>query len=178
MPTAWITQCPKEVTPNAIFGMCPKSLCSGTTCQVYRFKGHLYCDHGFTDNEDAHKGLNFLFTSHLPKDSKKVEERIINFFPVTAMKTCYRIQDSAKIYCPKAVQHTTDSPVFIFDGNFYCVHGYTSLWATNPEKISSGSPSKNCQTTGYKKMRKCLGNLSLNRVGLIPLMIVKLNWLR
>ena len=34
MPTAWITQCPKEVTPNAIFGMCPKSLCSGTTCQV------------------------------------------------------------------------------------------------------------------------------------------------
>ena len=103
MPTAWITQCPKEVTPNAIFGMCPKSLCSGTTCQVYRFKGHLYCDHGFTDNEDAHKGLNFLFTSHLPKDSKKVEERIINFFPVTAMKPCYRIQDSAKIYCPKAV---------------------------------------------------------------------------
>ena len=134
MPTEWITQFPKEVTPNAIFGMCPKSVCTGTVCQVYHFKGYLYCDHGFTDNEDAHRGLNFQFTSYLPKDPKKVEERIINFFPITVMKACYRIQDSAKIYCPKAVRHTVDTPVFIFDGNFYCVHGYTSIWATNPEK--------------------------------------------
>ena len=103
MPTEWINQCPKEPAPNAIFGMCPKSLCSGKAPEVYHFKNYLYCDHGFTDNEDAHRGLNFQFTSCLPKDSRKAKERIVNYFPVTVTNPCYKIQDSAKTYCPKAV---------------------------------------------------------------------------
>ena len=134
MPTEWINQCPKEPVPNAIFGMCLKSVCSGKACEVYSFKNYLYCDHGFTDNEDAHRGLHFQFTSYLPKDSRKVKERIVNYFPVTVTNPCYKIQDSAKTYCPKAVRHTADTPVFTFDGDLYCIHGYTSAWATNPEK--------------------------------------------
>ena len=134
MPAEWIHQFPKDKAPNAIFGMCPKSVCSGTPCEVYRYKGYLYCDHGYTDNEDAHKGLVFQFVAHLSKDPQKAVKRIVNYFPITATKPCYRIQDSAKLYCPEVVQHTADTPVYSFDGNLYCIHGYTNAWAKEPEK--------------------------------------------
>ena len=135
MPCEWISQFQKEKVPNAIFGMCPKSVCSGTTCEVYRFNGNLYCDHGYTDNGDAHKFFTYQFVSNLSKDHEKAQERIVNFFPITASKPCYRIRDSAQLHCPKVTQHTTDAPVYIFDGNFYCAHGYTNAETKRPEKF-------------------------------------------
>ena len=133
MPTELIYQFPKDKAPNAIFGMCPKSVCSGTPCEVYRNKRNLYCDHGYTDNRDAHKGLVFQFVSHLSKDPKKAEERIVNYFPITATKPCYRIHDSAKLYCPEVVQHSPEAPVYAFDGNLYCIHRFTNAWSKEPE---------------------------------------------